>query len=120
MINTLKNRRFHSLKNLDLDFYGCKKLSDKALEFLAQEIHNFQALEHLNLSFGDCHRLTDQGSAVLVSQICQKLNKLQTVNLNFTKSSQEVVEITDITIQSLAENIKELKELRCLTLNFNG
>jgi len=39
---------------------------------------------------------------------------------NFGRSPQEDVELTDLSIRSFSENLKELKNLKSLSMNFNG
>jgi len=107
-----------NLTGLEIDYWGCRNLTDKAFIELTQTISNENFhLEHLNLNFVWCGKMTNKAVQILEEKLSNLLAHLVHLSLNFSKCGQ----LTDPAIETLARIISDKSlYLKDLNLEFSG
>jgi len=103
------------LKEIDLNFSGCKEITDQELGYVGKFLTEQSALHKISLKFSSCCQITDTGMNVLGESL-RKKKYLEYLALDFESCER----ITDIGFASISESLKNLTSLTDLDLNFNG
>jgi len=111
-----------TLQRLKIDFYGWRAITDKGLSYFAQEVcSKNKNLRDFTVLFADCYLLTDSGIISLLNQIGTHLPHLEKLQLDFSRSPHNKIEVTDASLKELGATIsKHGKNLKCLALSFSG
>eukprot|EP00439_Symbiodinium_sp_Y106_P041870 s1964_g5.t1 len=104
-------RSVQSLKFLDLDLSVVEYLSDKSLLALAEMLNDLCSLKHLLLSLKGCKSITDSG----VIAIQEGLPPVTLLKLDFAFCN-----ISDESIESLANRMKSMPDLCVMHISFHG
>jgi len=81
-----KMYKWSNVKTFKFDLTGCRKITDKSLEVIANQLaKNFRGLETLILGFEECSSLTDNGIAKMFEIMCPHLSKVRRLELNFSR-----------------------------------
>ncbi|CAE7266599.1 FBL4 [Symbiodinium sp. CCMP2592] len=104
-------RSVQSLKFLDLDLSVVEYLSDKSLLALAEMLNDLCSLKHLLLSLKGCKSITDAG----VVAIQEGLPRVTLLKLDFAFCN-----ISDESIESLANRMKSMPDLCVMHISFHG
>ena len=113
LINSLKPR----FKELYLDFSGCR-ITDEGLFALSDSIRDQTRLKQLQLIFKSSQKeskITDHG-IIALTDILKSCPKIEGIKFEFKNSS----EITNVGLNAFLNNIKGIKTLKELVLNFEG
>jgi len=76
-------KSLENLKELELDFGMCLKVTDEVLEIFASVLRSFGGLEKLGLSLFACNGISDKGVKVLGDEIKKRLVNLKDLKLDF-------------------------------------
>ncbi|CAE7191994.1 unnamed protein product [Symbiodinium sp. KB8] len=104
-------RSVQSLKFLDLDLSVVEYLSDKSLLALAEMLNDLCSLKHFLLLLKGCKSITDSG----VVAILEGLPPVTLLKLDFAFCN-----ISDESIESLANRVKSMPDLCVMHISFHG
>jgi len=106
-------KRLAYLKKLHLNFSGCLRVGEKALNYLGKMVKKMQFLESLTLSFVNLVKITSKGMQSL-GKALKRLKRLQNLNLNF----EYCYSILDQGLHDLSKGLMKLNSLQTIYLNF--
>lgn len=135
---------FTELKELDLTFWGLVQVGPSSLLSLTETFSALDKLRVLKLSFGEWKGLTDEGIDKLRG--IQNLSQLEHLELNLGRTSvtnkglkviselvgentqisflklnlSSCLRISDLGFNELNQGLQKLKNLKCLSLNFDN
>jgi len=130
--NLIPEPKLHNidyLKRFKLSFNEFSQVADEQLKSLALSINqNIKVNDTFHLDFNQCTKITDQGIKHLTKAFSQNCQKVRYLTLKFRDESlsilgsffmPEPLKITDLGAKVLFMQIRELKDVRILTIHLN-
>jgi len=107
-------KSFPNLKNLNFNFGVCIKMTNAPLLQLGYGLQTATSLQSLTLSFLSCFEITDIG-VLRITENLKNLIFLENIALKFSNS-----DVSDASLDSLADAFKVLSSLKSISLCFQG